>query len=56
VSIPLALGQGTGNKNTVNLNFIQVHALVNNLCNKTNKYTDVKVIFLHTIYQNSDMF
>jgi hypothetical protein len=56
VSISLAGGQGTGNKNTVYLNVIHVHELIDNLCNKTSKYTNVKVIILHTIHQNSDMF
>jgi len=56
VSISLAVGQGTGNKNTVNLNAIHVHALISNLRNKTNKYTNVKVIILYTILQNSDTF
>jgi len=38
------------------LNVIQVHALINNSYNKTNKCTNVKIIFLHTIYHYSNMF
>ena len=33
-----------------------VRALINNSYNKANKRSDVKIIFLQEIYQNSDMF
>ena len=35
---------------------IHVRALINISHNKTNKCTEVKIIFLHTFHQNSDMF
>jgi hypothetical protein len=38
------------------LKFILVRALINNSHNKTNKCTNVKIIFLHTIIRNSDTF
>jgi len=37
-------------------NVIHVHAIINNSYNKTNKCAEVKIIFLHAIHQNSDMF
>jgi hypothetical protein len=39
-----------------NLNVIHVRALINISYNKTNKFTDVIIIFLHTIRHNSDKF
>jgi len=38
------------------LNATDVGAFIYNQCNETNKLTNIKIIFLHTIYQNSDMF
>ena len=38
------------------LDVTHVHVLINNSYNKTNKCTNVKIIFVHTIYYNSDMF
>ena len=38
------------------LKVIRVRALINNLHNKTNKFTNVKIVFLHTVCYNSDMF
>jgi hypothetical protein len=36
-------------------NVIRVHALIKHLHNKTNKRTNVKIVFLSTICYNSDM-
>jgi hypothetical protein len=38
------------------LTVIHVCALINNSQNKTNKCTNVEIIFLHTICHNSNMF
>ena len=38
------------------LNVMHVHALINNLYHKSNKFTNFKIVFLCKINQNSDMF
>ena len=38
------------------LKVIYVRALINNLCNKTNKFTDLKVMSLQRGRKNSDTF
>jgi hypothetical protein len=35
---------------------MHVCALINNLCNKTNKFTNVKIVSLQRSRQKSDMF
>ena len=58
----LALSHGAAGKKYIQrifvhiLKFILVRALINNSHNKTNKCTNVKITFLHTIIRNSDTF
>ena len=43
----------------IHQSFEQLHISLNNLDfshNKTKKYTNIKSVFLHTIFYNSDMF